>query len=556
MQKNSNPKGPAAPDAAQSAPDQAQALTAEQLDDLVLLLSEMDVGQGAGAPGASRAAQQFAQLTDQLFERKPSEIQPGTAHEGIRDPLRLYLRGVASVSLLSRDGEIELARRIELGELDARLACITAWSSLARLLRLGTSGGIRRGDVDPDRLDAEEIGRLESVAVELRKVSINRDGLLVQLGRARKSNRKLELAESLDEILEQLYELDRSLGIDRDQFRRICMRIHHFAEQARDASKRLDRVAAATGMSLEELVGALMQARKAGPATRTNGDLAELERAVVGQVAILERISEESGLGADELLSVDKTVRSAMSGAKTAKSALVQANLRLVISIAKKYSHRGVQLLDLIQEGNLGLMRAVDKFEYRRGYKFSTYAHWWIRQAITRAIADQSRTIRVPVHVNENISKLFRTSRALVQKLGREPTIEELAAELEQPVEKVRTSLRAAKQPLSLETPIGEDDGFHLSDIIEDKGSVSPPDAVDAMDLSHRTRQILATLTPREERVVRLRFGIDEETCRTLEEVGHEFEVTRERIRQIEAKALIKLKHPSLSYRLVSFWKG
>ena len=282
----------------------------------------------------------------------------------------------------------------------------------------------------------------------------------------------------------------------------------------------------------------------------------EMDRAVRGAIRKIKRIELEAGLPLDELKVTYGQIQDGERKAKRAKAEMIEANLRLVVSIAKKYTNRGLQFLDLIQEGNIGLMKAVDKFEWQRGYKFSTYATWWIRQAITRAIADQARTIRIPVHMIETINKLIRTSRYLVQEYGREPTPEEIAEKMELPLDKVRKVLKIAKEPISLETPIGEEEDSLLGDFIEDKSAVSPSDAVISINLAEQTRRVLATLTPREEKVLRMRFGIGEKSDHTLEEVGQDFEVTRERIRQIEAKALRKLRHPSRSKRLKAFVEG
>jgi len=538
-------------------------LTSDQLGDMKILFAELDIASTAGAeppPGVGK--ERFAEQTEGLFDRRLQEAADSRSAPRDQDPVRFYLRRIASVSLLSRDGEVALARRIERGELEARLACGRAWETIVPLLRMGAHDGGRRGDLDHERLEDDEIEQLEENFVALRALGKLRDEWCRRAAsdNGKKAAARRVLEEQLEDNLEMVYEVDRELGLSTSQFRRICDRVHDLAEEARGEIKRVERAAANAGMDLRSLFALLQEIRKNGDNDKANrrvaDDVRALERVTTGVARRLDTIAGESGLSVEALIQVDDNLRCARVDADEARSALVQANLRLVVSIAKKYVNRGLPLLDLIQEGNIGLMRAVEKFEYRRGYKFSTYAHWWIRQAITRAIADQSRTIRVPVHMTENIHQLRRASVRLVQKLGREPSLEEIASELEQPVEKVLMWVRASKQPISLETPIGSEDDFHLMDIIEDREAIRQPDAVDAHELARKTYQALATLTPREERVLRLRFGIGEEASATLEEVGHEFEVTRERIRQIEAKALGKLREPCRSDRLAHFWKG
>ncbi len=428
------------------------------------------------------------------------------------DPVRIYLRKMGSVALLTREREVEIAKRIEAGENQVFDAVYGSPLAASELLKLGERLAKRKvsiqeivhcSDEEEDTFDAEEAERkLTRILDKLRRAEGKRVTLRDQKKDADPSRLK-KLTRDQRATEKEISELLRSMNISKTA-------LHGVARSLKERYARMTRGIEVTEDAREEL---------------DPNDL----RATYDAICRGER------------------------KASRAKSELIEANLRLVVSIAKRYTNRGLQFLDLIQEGNIGLMKAVDKFEYRRGYKFSTYGTWWIRQAVTRAIADQARTIRIPVHMIETTNKVVRTSRQLVQELGREPTPEEIAAKMELPLDQVRKVLKLAKEPISLDTPIGEDGDSFLGDFIEDKNTVNPADAVVQMNLSSQTRKVLKTLTPREEKVLRMRFGIGEKSDHTLEEVGQDFDVTRERIRQIEAKALRKLQHPSRSRELKSF---
>ncbi|HSZ82006.1 MAG TPA: RNA polymerase sigma factor RpoD, partial [Polyangia bacterium] len=375
-----------------------------------------------------------------------------------------------------------------------------------------------------------------------------------------KKKYKTQINDYKQEILDTLQEM----RLNKKQIDKIVLHLKEFVERIEQANREILDCESKSGLTLKEFKKTLREMRDSPLRQRAVAkklgirpdEIEEMSRVIQLAQKKIKKVEEEAKLSETVLRETVAEIQDGERMAEKAKAELVEANLRLVVSIAKKYTNRGLQFLDLIQEGNIGLMKAVDKFEYKRGYKFSTYATWWIRQAITRAIADQARTIRIPVHMIETINKLIRTSRYLVQELGREPTPEEIAEKMELPLDKVRKVLKIAKEPISLETPIGEEEDSHLGDFIEDKSVISPADAVISMNLAEQTRKVLATLTPREEKVLRMRFGIGEKSDHTLEEVGQDFEVTRERIRQIEAKALRKLRHPSRSKRLKSFMEN
>jgi len=547
----------------------------EQIDELMMMFEELDImviDEAAKKKMEKADSAKKKQLEEEEEKLDDAAIDLTDASSRVSDPVKMYLKEMGRISLLTREGEVEIAKRIEEGGKRALETLLLCGVGIEHIIELGqklNGGEIKLKDVIND-LEEDDSYMLmgekkESVVTLIDQIKALNESMCCKRRDKAKPGcteaEKKRLAALIKQDQKEIMKLVSSFSLEDRQIQNMIEKLKALSTEVEDSEKHLAECMLRAGGKpisfLKRCIAKIPKSTKDDQIIASVGlakrELLEMRnRAEAAQRAIQEA-KERTDLTPRQIKLKLQKVEKSLEMANKAKSELIQANLRLVVSIAKKYTNRGLMFLDLIQEGNIGLMKAVDKFEYQRGYKFSTYATWWIRQAITRAIADQARTIRIPVHMIETINKLMRTSRYLVQEHGREPTSEEIAEKMDFPLEKVRKVLKIAKEPISLETPIGEEEDSHLGDFIEDKNVLSPGDAVVNFGLAEQTRKVLTTLTPREEKVLRMRFGIGEKADHTLEEVGRDFRVTRERIRQIEAKALRKLRHPSRSRKLKSF---
>jgi RNA polymerase primary sigma factor len=550
-----------------------EVISSEEIDDLLQMFEDLDIKVVSESDSGKAEKHKKTQKTDIKTKEKaesPKEVKEEFSSKTY-DPVKMYLKEMGLVSLLSREGEVDIAKRIETGENNILEASVRCRVGIEYMLGLGRDleiGKFKVRDVVNDIEDEynfHKIGQkrdyLLKIIYQMKALDDETCRLFKDLISCKHPDKRKKLNAVIHQKQQKMLGLMKSFKLEKVHIQRIVdtfrEMFNYWEELERDFADCLIKAGRKPVSYLVECVNELSIHEEGGKNFKSlNLDKEEVLSLVSKLRELKLRISKmqsSTNLPLDELKTINEEIRKSLRKAEAAKNELIKANLRLVVSIAKKYTNRGLQFLDLIQEGNIGLMKAVDKFEYQRGYKFSTYATWWIRQAITRAIADQARTIRIPVHMIETINKLIKISRSLVQEYGREPKPEEIAEKMGFPLEKVRKVLKIAKEPISLETPIGEEEDSHLGDFIEDKKIMSPAEAVTKFALSEQTRKIMTTLTPREEKVLRKRFGVGEKADHTLEEVGKEFNVTRERIRQIEAKALRKLRHPKRRKILENF---